>query len=156
MKDPSTKSNCISNPLTFLPKGAVRNQTEMAQLDGEPLLRCWYEAQTPVPGQQRRERRHPTLHPQQKQLTDPHVQSAGWNTGHMSAQKTTHPSEDISKLDLIIYINSQALFTLLLGAFAMEIWRSSINDLLCAKQRWIFWCDLLDWFEKEWNHRPQV
>ena len=62
----------------FSPKGAVGDQEEVAQLDGEPLLRGGPEAaETPVSGQQRGQRGHPAVHPQQEQLPDTHVQPPG-------------------------------------------------------------------------------
>ncbi|KAK7155389.1 hypothetical protein R3I93_010123 [Phoxinus phoxinus] len=59
----------------------------MAQLDGEPVFRRGHEAQASVPGQQWCEWRHAALNPQQEQLADTHVQPAGGNTSHMSAQR---------------------------------------------------------------------
>ncbi|AWP10473.1 putative pituitary adenylate cyclase-activating polypeptide type I receptor-like [Scophthalmus maximus] len=57
----------------------------MAQLDGEPVLCCGPEAPAPLAGEQRRERGHAVVHPQQEQLADPHVQPAGRGPGHLSA-----------------------------------------------------------------------
>ncbi|XP_062337418.1 pituitary adenylate cyclase-activating polypeptide type I receptor-like isoform X5 [Osmerus eperlanus] len=66
----------------FLPEGAVGDQEEMAELDGEPILCCGPETATsPFPGQQRGERGDAALHPEQEQLPDPHVQPAGRERG---------------------------------------------------------------------------
>lgn len=56
----------------------------MAELEGEPLLRRGLQAPAPVPGQQRGERGHPALHPEQEQLPDPHVRPPGRQPGHLS------------------------------------------------------------------------
>lgn len=62
----------------FLPEGAVGDEEEMAQLDGEPVLcRGPEAAEAPLAGQQRRQRRHAAVHPEQEQLPDPHVQPDG-------------------------------------------------------------------------------
>ncbi|XP_037313703.1 pituitary adenylate cyclase-activating polypeptide type I receptor isoform X3 [Pungitius pungitius] len=67
----------------FLPEGAVGDQEEMAQLDGEPVLcRGPEAAEAPVAGQQRRERRHSAVDPQQEQLPDTDVQPAGGERQH--------------------------------------------------------------------------
>lgn len=58
----------------FPPEGAVRDQEEVAQLDGEPVLcRGLEAAEAPFAGQQRREWWHAAVHPEQEQLPDPHV-----------------------------------------------------------------------------------
>ncbi|XP_060747311.1 adenylate cyclase activating polypeptide 1a (pituitary) receptor type I isoform X1 [Tachysurus vachellii] len=62
----------------FLPEGAVGDQEEMAQLDGEQILCCGPEAAAaPFASEQRRERGDAALHSEQEQLTDPHVQPPG-------------------------------------------------------------------------------
>ncbi|XP_029309017.1 pituitary adenylate cyclase-activating polypeptide type I receptor-like isoform X3 [Cottoperca gobio] len=67
----------------FLPEGAVGDQEEMAQLDGEPVLcRGPEAAKAPVVGQQWSERRDPAVDPQQEQLPDTHVQPAGGECQH--------------------------------------------------------------------------
>ncbi|XP_027147576.1 pituitary adenylate cyclase-activating polypeptide type I receptor isoform X3 [Larimichthys crocea] len=67
----------------FLPEGAVGDQEEMAQLDGEPVLCCGPEAaKAPFIGQQWSERRDSAVDPQQKQLPDTHVQPAGGERQH--------------------------------------------------------------------------
>ncbi|KAM8849165.1 pituitary adenylate cyclase-activating polypeptide type I receptor isoform 3-T8 [Spinachia spinachia] len=67
----------------FLPEGAVGDQEEMAQLDGEPVLcRGPEAAAAPVAGQQRRERRHSAVDPEQEQLADTNVQPAGGERQH--------------------------------------------------------------------------
>ncbi|XP_074140671.1 pituitary adenylate cyclase-activating polypeptide type I receptor isoform X2 [Sminthopsis crassicaudata] len=58
----------------FLPKGAVRNKEKMAELESQPVLCCGFQAPAPLPGQQRGERGHPAVHPEQEQLADPDVQ----------------------------------------------------------------------------------
>ncbi|CAG12268.1 unnamed protein product, partial [Tetraodon nigroviridis] len=64
-------------------RGAVGDQEEMAQLDGEPVLRRGPEAaEAPLAGQQRRQRRDSAVHPEQEQLPDPHVQPAGGERQH--------------------------------------------------------------------------
>ncbi|XP_062308357.1 pituitary adenylate cyclase-activating polypeptide type I receptor isoform X1 [Osmerus eperlanus] len=68
----------------YLPEGAVGDQEEMAQLDGEPILCCGPEAPAPFAGQQRGERGDAALHPEQEQLPDPHVQPAGRDPRHLS------------------------------------------------------------------------
>ncbi|XP_060051788.1 pituitary adenylate cyclase-activating polypeptide type I receptor isoform X3 [Erinaceus europaeus] len=57
-------------------RGAGRDQEEVAELEGEPLLHCGLQAAAPIPGQQRGERGHPALRPEQEQLPDPHVRPA--------------------------------------------------------------------------------
>ncbi len=75
----------IKNDLVkFLPEGAVGDQEEMAQLDGEQVLCCGPEAPASFTGEQWGERGHAAVHPQQKQLADPHVQPAGRDPGHLS------------------------------------------------------------------------
>ncbi|XP_069009026.1 pituitary adenylate cyclase-activating polypeptide type I receptor isoform X1 [Embiotoca jacksoni] len=69
----------------YVPQGAIGDQEEMAQLDGEPVLCCGPEAPASFAGEQRGERRHAAVHPQQEQLADPHVQPAGGDAGHLSA-----------------------------------------------------------------------
>ncbi|XP_026876997.2 adenylate cyclase activating polypeptide 1a (pituitary) receptor type I isoform X1 [Electrophorus electricus] len=62
----------------FLPEGAVGDQEEMAQLDGEQVLCCGPEAAAPpFASEQWCERRHATLHPEQEQLADPNDQPPG-------------------------------------------------------------------------------
>ncbi len=138
----------------------------MAQLDGEPVLCCGYEAQASVPGQQWCKWGHTALHPQQEQLTDPYVQPAGWNTGHMSAQRTKLFRTSYK----ITYINIQVLFQLLslysVGWSCnicqpsiddrLSLWNSeelTTNGLLCAKQTWIPFVRIYGWirFNLNWN-----
>ncbi|XP_043989981.1 adenylate cyclase activating polypeptide 1a (pituitary) receptor type I isoform X7 [Gambusia affinis] len=70
----------------FLPKGAVGDQEEMAQLDREPVLCCGPEAaEAPFVGQQWGERRDSAVDPQQEQLADTHVQPAGGERQHQPA-----------------------------------------------------------------------
>ncbi|XP_028328669.1 pituitary adenylate cyclase-activating polypeptide type I receptor-like isoform X3 [Gouania willdenowi] len=70
----------------FLPEGAVGDQEEMAQLDGEPVLCCGPEAAAaPFVGQQWSERRHSAVHPQQEQLPDKDVQPVGGERQHQPA-----------------------------------------------------------------------
>ncbi|XP_047445225.1 pituitary adenylate cyclase-activating polypeptide type I receptor-like isoform X5 [Mugil cephalus] len=67
----------------FLPEGAVGDQEEMAQLDGEPVLCCGSEAaEAPFVGQQWGERRDSAVDPKQEQLPDTHVQPAGGERQH--------------------------------------------------------------------------
>uniref|UniRef100_A0A8C5AWN1 Adenylate cyclase activating polypeptide 1b (pituitary) receptor type I n=1 Tax=Gadus morhua TaxID=8049 RepID=A0A8C5AWN1_GADMO len=54
----------------YIPQGAIGDQEEMAQLDGEPVLCCGPEAPPPFAGEQWGERGDPAVHPQQEQLTD--------------------------------------------------------------------------------------
>uniref|UniRef100_A0AAR2L0Q4 G-protein coupled receptors family 2 profile 1 domain-containing protein n=1 Tax=Pygocentrus nattereri TaxID=42514 RepID=A0AAR2L0Q4_PYGNA len=62
----------------FLPEGAVGDQEEMAQLDGEQVLCCGPEAAaSPFASEQWGERGHAAVHPEQEQLADPHVQPPG-------------------------------------------------------------------------------
>ncbi|XP_072525438.1 pituitary adenylate cyclase-activating polypeptide type I receptor isoform X2 [Salminus brasiliensis] len=62
----------------FLPEGAVGDQEEMAQLDGEQVLCCGPEAAaSPFASEQWGERGHAAVHPEQEQLADPYVQPAG-------------------------------------------------------------------------------
>lgn len=62
----------------FLPEGAVGDQEEMAQLDGEQVLCCGPEAAaSPFASEQWGERGHAAVHPQQEQLADTDVQPAG-------------------------------------------------------------------------------
>ncbi|XP_077955676.1 pituitary adenylate cyclase-activating polypeptide type I receptor isoform X3 [Gasterosteus aculeatus] len=70
----------------FLPEGAVGDQEEMAQLDGEPVLcRGPEAAKAPVAGQQRSERRDSAVDPEQEQLPDTNVQPAGGERQHRPA-----------------------------------------------------------------------
>ncbi|XP_063317046.1 pituitary adenylate cyclase-activating polypeptide type I receptor-like isoform X3 [Pelmatolapia mariae] len=67
----------------FLPEGAIGDQEEMAQLDGEPVLCCGPEAaEASFVGQQWSERRDSTVNPQQEQLADTHVEPAGGECQH--------------------------------------------------------------------------
>ncbi|XP_012772342.2 pituitary adenylate cyclase-activating polypeptide type I receptor isoform X3 [Maylandia zebra] len=67
----------------FLPEGAIGDQEEMAQLDGEPVLCCGPEAaEASFVGQQWSERRDSTVDPQQEQLADTHVEPAGRECQH--------------------------------------------------------------------------
>ncbi|XP_035764227.1 pituitary adenylate cyclase-activating polypeptide type I receptor-like isoform X3 [Neolamprologus brichardi] len=67
----------------FLPEGAIGDQEEMAQLDGEPVLCCGPEAaEASFVGQQWSERRDSTVDPQQEQLADTHVEPAGGECQH--------------------------------------------------------------------------
>ena len=69
--------------MKFLPEGAVGDQEEMAQLDGEPVLCCGPEAaEAPFVGQQWRERRDSAVDPQQEQLSNTHVQPTGGERQH--------------------------------------------------------------------------
>lgn len=68
----------------YIPQGAIGDQEEVAQLDGEQVLCCGPEAAAPFARQQRSERGHAAVHPQQEQLADPHVQSAGRDSRHLS------------------------------------------------------------------------
>ncbi|XP_018602049.2 pituitary adenylate cyclase-activating polypeptide type I receptor-like isoform X1 [Scleropages formosus] len=61
----------------FLPKGAIGDKEEMAELDREPVLCCGPEAEASLAGQQWGQRGHTALHTEQEQLADPHVQPAG-------------------------------------------------------------------------------
>nr|XP_057929516.1 pituitary adenylate cyclase-activating polypeptide type I receptor isoform X1 [Doryrhamphus excisus] len=67
----------------YLPQGAIGDQEEMAQLDGEQILCCGPEAPTPFACEQRSERGDATFHPEQEQLPDPNVQPAGRESGHL-------------------------------------------------------------------------
>ncbi|XP_013126397.1 pituitary adenylate cyclase-activating polypeptide type I receptor isoform X5 [Oreochromis niloticus] len=67
----------------FLPEGAIGDQEEMAQLDGEPVLCCGPEAaEASFVGQQWSERRDSAIDPQQEQLADTHVEPAGGERQH--------------------------------------------------------------------------
>ncbi|KAL1022734.1 hypothetical protein UPYG_G00031630 [Umbra pygmaea] len=68
----------------YLPEGAVGDQEEMAQLDGEQVLCCGPEAPAPFVGQQWGERGNTALHTQQEQLSDPHVQPPGRDASHLN------------------------------------------------------------------------
>ncbi|KAG7231740.1 hypothetical protein INR49_010427 [Caranx melampygus] len=72
----------------YLPQGAIGDQEEMAQLDGEQVLCCGPEAPSSFAGEQRGERGDAAVHPQQEQLADPHVQPAGRDAGYLSAAAT--------------------------------------------------------------------
>ncbi|XP_076837454.1 pituitary adenylate cyclase-activating polypeptide type I receptor isoform X2 [Brachyhypopomus gauderio] len=62
----------------FLPEGAIGDQEEMAELDGQQVLCCGPEAAaSPFASEQRGQRGHAALHPQQEQLPDPHGQPPG-------------------------------------------------------------------------------
>ncbi|XP_061109780.1 pituitary adenylate cyclase-activating polypeptide type I receptor-like isoform X1 [Conger conger] len=61
----------------FLPKGAVGDKEEMAELDCQPVLCGGPEAPPPVPGQQWGERGDAAVHTQQEQLASPYVRPAG-------------------------------------------------------------------------------
>ncbi|XP_038137661.1 adenylate cyclase activating polypeptide 1a (pituitary) receptor type I isoform X5 [Cyprinodon tularosa] len=70
----------------FLPEGAVRDQEEMAQLDGEPVLCCGPEAaEAPFVSQQWGEWRNSAVDPQQEQLADTYVQPTGGERQHQPA-----------------------------------------------------------------------
>ncbi|XP_067330984.1 pituitary adenylate cyclase-activating polypeptide type I receptor-like isoform X3 [Channa argus] len=70
----------------FLPEGAVGDQEEMAQLDGEPVLCCGPEAaEAPFVGQQWSERRDSAVDPEQEQLPDTDVKPAGGERQHQPA-----------------------------------------------------------------------
>ncbi|XP_056894361.1 pituitary adenylate cyclase-activating polypeptide type I receptor isoform X1 [Takifugu flavidus] len=69
----------------FIPQGAIGDQEEMAQLDGEQVLCCGHEASPSFAGEQWRERGDAAVHPQQEQLADPHVQPAGGDPGLLKA-----------------------------------------------------------------------
>ena len=76
----------INNDLVkYIPQGAIGDQEEMAQLDGEQVLCCGPEAPASLSGEQWSERGDAAVHPQQEQLADPHVQPAGREPGHLSA-----------------------------------------------------------------------
>ncbi|XP_028260061.1 pituitary adenylate cyclase-activating polypeptide type I receptor-like isoform X1 [Parambassis ranga] len=68
----------------YIPQGAIGDQEEMAQLDGEQVLCCGPEAPASFAGEQWCERGDAAVHPQQEQLADPHVQPAGRDPGHLS------------------------------------------------------------------------
>ncbi|KAF3690465.1 Pituitary adenylate cyclase-activating polypeptide type I receptor [Channa argus] len=68
----------------YIPQGAIGDQEEMAQLDGEQVLCCGPEAPASFTGEQWGERGDAAVHPQQEQLADPHVQPAGRDPGHLS------------------------------------------------------------------------
>ncbi|XP_034003158.1 pituitary adenylate cyclase-activating polypeptide type I receptor isoform X1 [Trematomus bernacchii] len=68
----------------YIPQGAIGDQEEMAQLDGEQVLCCGPEAPASFAGEQWGERGHAAVHPQQEQLADPHVQLAGRDPGDLS------------------------------------------------------------------------
>ncbi|MEQ2161734.1 hypothetical protein GOODEAATRI_012562, partial [Goodea atripinnis] len=65
-------------------RGAIGNQEEMAQLDGEQVLCCGPEAPASFAGKQWGERGDTAVHPQQEQLADPNVQPAGRDPSHLS------------------------------------------------------------------------
>ncbi|XP_048867164.1 adenylate cyclase activating polypeptide 1a (pituitary) receptor type I isoform X2 [Brienomyrus brachyistius] len=69
----------------FLPKGAIGDQEEMEELDGEPVLCCGPEAEAAVAGEQWGQRGDAAVHPEQEQLADPHVQPAGGDAQPQSA-----------------------------------------------------------------------
>lgn len=90
--------------MKFLLEGAVGDQAEMAQLDGEPVLRRGPEAaEAPFAGQQRRERRHAAVHPEQEQLPDPHVQPDGGERQH----QPPHLNVWRADVDLKVLISSR-------------------------------------------------
>ncbi|XP_032381276.1 pituitary adenylate cyclase-activating polypeptide type I receptor isoform X1 [Etheostoma spectabile] len=80
----------------YIPQGAIGDQEEMAQLDGEQILCCGPEAPASFAGEQWGQRGHAAVHPQQEQLADPHVQPAGRDPGHLngtvSAPDATQPA----------------------------------------------------------------
>ncbi|XP_057697250.1 pituitary adenylate cyclase-activating polypeptide type I receptor isoform X1 [Corythoichthys intestinalis] len=69
----------------YIPLGAIGDQEEMAQLDGEQILCCGLEAPAPFAGKQWRERGDTAVHPEQKQFPDPYVQPTGRDSGHLSS-----------------------------------------------------------------------
>ncbi|XP_029002586.1 pituitary adenylate cyclase-activating polypeptide type I receptor isoform X1 [Betta splendens] len=69
----------------YIPQGAIGDQEEMAQLDGEQVLCCGPEAPASFAGEQWGEWGDAAVHPQQEQLADPHVQSAGGDAGLLRA-----------------------------------------------------------------------
>ncbi|XP_027883627.1 pituitary adenylate cyclase-activating polypeptide type I receptor isoform X1 [Xiphophorus couchianus] len=75
----------------YIPQGAIGDQEEMAQLDGEQVLCCGPEAPASFAGEQWGERGDAAVHPQQEQLADPNVQPAGRDPGHLSG-----PCGDVS------------------------------------------------------------
>ncbi|MEQ2215352.1 hypothetical protein XENOCAPTIV_000034, partial [Xenoophorus captivus] len=78
-------NNEINNDLVkYIPQGAIGNQEEMAQLDGEQVLCCGPEAPASFAGEQWGERGDTAVHPQQEQLADPNVQPAGRDPSHLS------------------------------------------------------------------------
>ncbi|KAM8889814.1 pituitary adenylate cyclase-activating polypeptide type I receptor-like isoform 1-T1 [Synchiropus picturatus] len=79
----------------YLPQGAVGDQEEMAQLDGEQVLCCGPEAPTSFAGEQWSQRGDAALHPQQEQLADPHVQPAGRESSHLSGAGDPPVSNDL-------------------------------------------------------------
>ena len=70
--------------MKYIPQGAIGDQEEMAQLDGEQVLCCGPEAPASFAGEQWGERGDAAVHPQQEQLPDPHVQPAGRDPGHLN------------------------------------------------------------------------
>lgn len=76
----------INNDLVkYIPQGAIGDQEEMAQLDGEQVLCCGPEAPASFAGEQWGEWGDAAVHPQQEQLADPHVQPTGRDPGHLRA-----------------------------------------------------------------------
>lgn len=71
--------------MKYIPQGAIGDQEEMAQLDGEQVLCCGHEASASFAGEQWGERGNTAVHPQQEQLADPDVQPAGRDPGHLNA-----------------------------------------------------------------------
>lgn len=82
--------------MKYIPQGAIGDQEEMAQLDGEQVLCCGPEAPASFPGEQWGERGHAAVHPQQEQLADPHVQPTGRDPGHLSGSGVDAASADPS------------------------------------------------------------
>lgn len=71
--------------MKYIPQGAIGDQEEMAQLDGEQVLCCGHEASTSFAGEQWGERGDAAVHPQQEQLADPNVQPPGRDPGLLNA-----------------------------------------------------------------------
>uniref|UniRef100_A0A7N6AM81 Adenylate cyclase activating polypeptide 1a (pituitary) receptor type I n=1 Tax=Anabas testudineus TaxID=64144 RepID=A0A7N6AM81_ANATE len=92
----------------YIPQGAIGDQEEMAQLDGEQVLCCGPEAPASLAGEQWSERGNAAVHPQQEQLADPHVQPAGRDPGHLSTclePRTGTTIQDISACAASVWTN---------------------------------------------------
>lgn len=87
--------------MKYIPQGAIGDQEEMAQLDGEQIFCCGPEAPASFAGEQWGERGNAAVYPQQEQLADPHVQPAGRDPGHLSSGDATFGKDNTSVPDAL-------------------------------------------------------
>lgn len=86
--------------MKYIPKGAIGDQEEMAQLDGEQVLCCGPEAPASFTGEQWCEWRNAAVNPQQEQLADPDVQPAGRDPCDLNA--TSGDNGKLARPNLIL------------------------------------------------------